>query len=308
MRSPSSRRSRFTAVLRFAAAAGLAAAALGFAAPRASAETIYETDDPFGGFFGLIGFDVFESQSVGIRFTPAARYSLDSVGVWFMNNDFSGTIFDTVTLTVRDDGVSGTGASIPGNTIYESFSFQITAVGWDPQLETVQSVTHPVLEAGVNYWIVCESNALAGTDPVWNWPGIGSGYTATTDGSTGQWQDGGEGATATAIIQGTRLFTLAGNSPVPVGGVLTLQANGARPDMRLFFVASLATGSTPVPTLGVTLGLAFPRLLGRPVRTNENGDAGLLFTIPPRAAGRVVYTQAAQITAISNVETITILP
>ena len=32
------------------------------------------------------------------------------------------------------------------------------------------------------------------------WPGVGSGYTATTDGMTGQWQDGGFGATSAAIV------------------------------------------------------------------------------------------------------------
>lgn len=293
---------------RCVAAAGLAVAAFGAVpAPTASAETIYETGDPFGGFFGLIGFDVFESQSVGIRFTPSARYSLDRIGVWFMNNDFGGTIFDTVTMTLRDDGTSESGRSIPGTTILESFSFQITAVGWDPQLETVQSVLRPVLEPGVNYWIVCEANVPPFTNPVWNWPGVGSGYTSTTDFSTGQWQDGGEGATATAIVEGTRLFDLATNSPVSVGGDLTFLVASARPDTRTFLVSSLqGPGSTPAPPLGVTLGVLSPRRLGLPARTDILGMAGWRFRVPARAAGLTVWTQAAHLTGVSDVETVVV--
>lgn len=45
-------------------------------------EIIYETDDPFGSPFGVLGFDVFEFQSVAVRFTPDDNYTLDRISVW----------------------------------------------------------------------------------------------------------------------------------------------------------------------------------------------------------------------------------
>ena len=36
-------------------------------------EVVYQTNDPFGGFLGINGFDVYESQSVAVRFTPDSR-------------------------------------------------------------------------------------------------------------------------------------------------------------------------------------------------------------------------------------------
>src|SRR5260370_4677105 len=114
---------------------------VGLLAPSmASADVIYQTADPFGGPFGLWGADVFERQSVALRITPTGRYTLDSIGLWFMNNDFSGMHHDTVILTLRDDAVSPSGGSIPSDTIHENWAFQVTATGWDPRLETVASV------------------------------------------------------------------------------------------------------------------------------------------------------------------------
>ncbi|MHC5115074.1 MAG: hypothetical protein ACYTGP_11685, partial [Planctomycetota bacterium] len=37
---------------------------------------IHETEDPFGGPFGLWGADVFVNQSAAARFTPDADYDL----------------------------------------------------------------------------------------------------------------------------------------------------------------------------------------------------------------------------------------
>ncbi|MCH8913180.1 MAG: hypothetical protein IIA33_06380, partial [Planctomycetes bacterium] len=42
-------------------------------------QVIYETEDPFGGTFGLWGADVFADQSVAARFTPGGNYTLDRV-------------------------------------------------------------------------------------------------------------------------------------------------------------------------------------------------------------------------------------
>ncbi len=298
------------AVNRRAAAAAAVFLIATLAAGRAHARgVVYETNDPFGSPFGFVGFDVFEGQSVGVRFTPDGRHRLDRIGVWFMNNDFGGEHFDTVTLTLRDDGASGTGRSIPGTTIIESWSFRITAVGWDPKLETVVSALNPILEAGVNYWVVAEANVPPFTDPVWVWAARDSGYTSTTDSTTGEWQDGGEGAVAATIVEGTRLFDLATNAPVSAGQDLVFSVTGARPNARTYLVyGTSGLGETPAAPLCVTLGILAPKLLGLRQLTNESGETAWRFRVPARAAGRTAWAQAAQRGGVSDVETVMILP
>ena len=55
------RRHKATGPVRFLPATVIA---IGLGSIVVQAETIYETADPFGGPFGLIGFDVYEQQSV----------------------------------------------------------------------------------------------------------------------------------------------------------------------------------------------------------------------------------------------------
>ena len=164
-------------------------------------EVIYETDDPFGGLFGLWGVDVCIDQSAGLRFTPGADFTLDCVSVWFMNN--SATVHALVEVTLRTDDDSVPGVSIPSNEIVESWTFNVSAVGWNPVLEVMGSVEHPLLESGSHYWIVCESFATCGIDGVWNFAGIGSGFMAYGSGPGLGWQPGGTGGVAATIIEGT---------------------------------------------------------------------------------------------------------
>ena len=174
---------------------------VGALASVAVGETIYETDDPFGGPFGLWGPDVCSDQSVAVRFTPGADYTLDRMSVWFMNN--SVTVHPLVEVTLRPDDDSTPGVSVPGAAILESWTFNVSAVGWNPVLEVLDSVVHPSLEAGVHYWVVCESQAACGVDGVWNMAGIGLGFSATSVGYGQAWQPGGSGAVPATIIEGT---------------------------------------------------------------------------------------------------------
>lgn len=180
----------------------LVLAGSGIAVTAASAEVIYETEDPFGGFFGVNGLDVFQDQSVGVRFTPDGNYILDSIKPWFMNNDGSGDHFGLVRLSLRNDNNNGS-VSIPGDTIYESWEFNVSAVGWDPVLEEFDSQVQPLLQSGVNYWIVAESDDPPVIDPVWCFASEGNGFTATTAWDTGEWQPGGFGAVVAVIVEGT---------------------------------------------------------------------------------------------------------
>src|SRR5262245_7866813 len=117
------RQSRFASTSRALAISAVAlGAGLAFVAP-AAGDVIYQTNTPFGGFFGLTGFDVFTEQSVALRFTPTADFTLDTVKVWFMNNDDSGG-HPTVTLTLRtDDAKAG---SIPADVILEQWTMQVS--------------------------------------------------------------------------------------------------------------------------------------------------------------------------------------
>lgn len=134
------------------------------AAGAAQADTIFNTGTPEPGFLGFYGFDIYVDQSVAIAFTPDQDYTLDSVGVWMMSNDFSNA-GAPYTLSVRTD--ANAGMTIPGDTVIESWSVQTAAVGWNPILETVNSVLNPTLTAGTTYWIVAESDSPAFVDAIW---------------------------------------------------------------------------------------------------------------------------------------------
>ncbi len=87
--------------------------------------------------------------------------------------------------------------------------------GWTPVLETLSSVTHPLLSAGTTYWIVAESDEPAFVDPVWVAAGNGpSYYMGNIDyQSSPNWQVGLTSGPPGAIITA---------SPVPEPATLAL--------------------------------------------------------------------------------------
>jgi hypothetical protein len=153
----------------------------------ASVETIYETTDPFGGYFGIYGFDVSKTQSVATRFTPAKDVSLEQIKLWLMNNDFSGDQRGTVVVSLRSDEPVEDGKSIPSSNIIEQWVVKTSATGWDPQQETVTSLINPVLKAGVNYWVVATSDDVSGHNAVWNVASASWGFVTNTQPFTGEW-------------------------------------------------------------------------------------------------------------------------
>lgn len=176
-----------------------------------AADVIYETADPFGGPFGVWGFDVSDEQSVAVRFTAEADYTLNSVGVWLWNNDLSGGEPE-ITITVRPDaelscgGCASTGGSRPTDEVLESWSFTIPYTGFgEPRLFELSSADGPVLRAGARYWICAESDAPGGRDPVWAvaWPDLGFG--STGDPATGEWTPAVEASIGAVAVCGNRL-------------------------------------------------------------------------------------------------------
>ena len=171
-------------------------------APVAVADIIYQTNTPFGGPFGLIGFDVFEEQSVALRFTPEADFTLDRVSLWFMNNDDTGG-HPLVNVTLRTNDAAGGG--IPSDVVLEQWQFNVSAVGWAPVLEHLDSVTHPALEAGTHYWVVAESASGPFINGVWNWAALDSGFMSICNGSPCEWSPAPKqpGAVGAGVIEGT---------------------------------------------------------------------------------------------------------
>ena len=177
------------------------ALAIAATAPIASADVIFETNNPFGSPFGVIGFDVFERQSVGVRFVPDRDYRLTSVSAWFMNNDFGAPLTRPVRLSIQTDRPIGD-SYVPSGEELEVMDLVISAIGWDPQLDTALASGDTILRAGQAYWVVAESDFPAEANPVWNWATGVTGFTTTTDFFTGEWQPGGDGATVGVVVEG----------------------------------------------------------------------------------------------------------
>jgi len=166
----------------------------------ASADTLYSSNGPFGGFFGLWGADVSTSQSVAQRFTCAIDADLSTASFWIMNN--SSQPGARITVTIETDSGAGS-ASRPSGTAIESWTMDTMASGWNPVQQTVTSTLRPQLRAGTKYWFVLRSEAPGGSSPVWNFASSGQGYTCLTlpDGTT--WQSSGLGAGLCMGVTGT---------------------------------------------------------------------------------------------------------
>lgn len=176
--------------------------AIGSISTTTNGDVVYETEDPFGGAFGVLGFDVFEGQSVAVRFTAGMNYSLDSFSVWLWNNDGSGGT-PPMTLAIRSDDIRQ-GFSIPSASVIEEWNFDLPNTGkFNPILFTFDSKSHPLLEAGQNYWITAESPSPPFIDPVWAIAANDSGISSTTDCLGCPWEAANSGAVPTVIVEGT---------------------------------------------------------------------------------------------------------
>lgn len=198
-------------VKRWGAVAATALCA-GFLATPASAVELLNTGTP-GGFLGFNGLDVSVRQSVAIAFTPSQDYSFDSVSLWLMSN--LNTPGAMMTISLQTDAGGGATPVAPSGNALESWAHATAAVGFQPRLETMTSLTNPLLTSNTAYWIVAESSALGGQNPVWVLAGNGPLYTiGVIDFVSGpNWQVGqGSGVVGTIVSA----------SPVPEPGALLL--------------------------------------------------------------------------------------
>ncbi len=91
------------------------------------------------------------------------------------------------------------------------------------------------------------------------------------------------------------------------GQVSTVSVTGANPTSPTFLGYSVTgAGSTPIPGLGVTLGLDSPRQAGGMKLTDSNGATSWSLPIPAAAAGIDVWVQSAQQGLASNVLALTV--
>jgi hypothetical protein len=170
--------------------------AFGAAAP---ADVIYHTNDPYFGPNGPPSFSLSDEQAVALRFTPARDYTLDAVRMWIVSDNFDEVSHATVRVQVRD---TGSDVERPGPRVLEEMQFNVSALGWDPVLESVESQLHPMLRAGQPYWIVL-SCQLHNLNPGWNWSNGSHGFVALSYGGTVNFNTGGEGAVTATTIEGT---------------------------------------------------------------------------------------------------------
>ena len=277
----------------------------------AGADEIYATGPGCGGFL-CIGFDVFADQSQALRFTPGSDFTLDQLQLWFMNNDFSGQFHEEVVITIEGDLFDGGSCHTPDGVVLDEMRFNVTAVGWDPVLEIIDSVSRPLLTAGTNYWVVAKSSSPPGVDPVWVIADNFNGFmSASVFGSPDEWQCGGDGAVAGAVILGDRVgsdYSLSlSPSPLVAGEEATLTISGAEPSTTTYVALSLSgVGETFLPALNVTLELAGPLKAAPTLTTDASGFAEVTFTVPPGSGGNSLWIQSAQLDKRSDLVETTI--
>jgi hypothetical protein len=177
----------------------------------ALADVIFQTNDPFGSFLGINGFDVFEQQSVAARFEPGDNYSIDRVSLWLWNNDESGGQ-PPIVITLRTDNPAG-GESRPSNIVLETWNFTLPNTGvFQPALFAFDSISHPAVQQGQLYWLVAESSSQGGADPVWAWAANDSGWGSIVDPTSGDdWWNASTGAVVSYIVEGTPETGTAGD-------------------------------------------------------------------------------------------------
>jgi hypothetical protein len=167
------------------------------------ADVIHETHDPFGGPFGITGFDVFVGQSVAARFTPGGNYTLDRVRLWLWNNDENGREPPLTIKVETDDPAEG--ESRPSGTVLETWNINLPNTGaFNPMLLTFESSAHAALDVNMRYWITARSPAQGGSDPVWAWAALDSGPMSLIDHvSSPEWSNASDGAVAAFVVEGT---------------------------------------------------------------------------------------------------------
>ena len=178
-------------------AAAAAAAALAAAAPlRNVPAAVFDTGTPPDAF-GTDGFDVSSSQSVAFRFFNNADGPLHSVELWLMSNTNGSRPFPTADVSLRAGSAAAPGPA--GQALERGGGVPVAAAGWAPKLVVLNSSLTPELAFGAFYWVVAESSAPGGSDPVWAQSNTAA-FGATNAGGDSPWQPGAAGQAAAVRV------------------------------------------------------------------------------------------------------------
>jgi subtilisin-like proprotein convertase family protein len=223
----------------------------------------------------------------------------------------------------QDSGVQSVNAALPDNnttgltrTVAVGPSFQVEAV------ELILNVDHNYIGD-----LAVELTSPSGTNSILTKKRPDSqddfvNYVLTSfrnwdEDSAGTWtvKISDQSAGTTGTWQNFRLIVYGNDGSGGAGGgsVLTTGAIVAGANAQIFLAQGLASapawlaaskaglGSTAIPQLGVTLGLASPFLLAGPNATDAAGALTWTVAVPANAAGASFWLQAAQSGLVSNV-------
>jgi hypothetical protein len=193
----------------------LALVVAGLQAGNASAISVYDnfaagnTYNAFGGW--IVSGPSFSGGAFAdaMPFTPSGSYSFVSADV--AASLVGGTNSIIITLAANNSGAPG--ATIESLTV----SGEMGAFGVENAPVEADSATHPILDSGVEYWLVL--SAAGNTDAVWNYDSTGAnGGSQKHDGLA--WSFNSGNAAGAFSINGAPL------TPVPEPASIALFASG----------------------------------------------------------------------------------
>lgn len=122
------------------------------------ADTVFSTFGPGNSFFtgGVWMVGGLPEDEIAASFVPSHDFTLNAI-------DFAAAL-----LTGTDNDLTvdiAAGPSAPGAPIE---SFTVTSLAASPSIVTVHSVLHPLLSAGITYWVVLSAPDPANTLVGWN--------------------------------------------------------------------------------------------------------------------------------------------
>lgn len=150
-------------------------------------EVIYSTGVANSSAMGL---DIGVSQAAAVRFAPSSNCTATEIELSLMSNGPNATMVAQIVW-------GGEAAPSNGKPIGASGDFQVQAVTWKPEQQTVGFVTGVPLIAGEAYWIVLRSRDPMGSNGVWLL-GPQRAWSTTTMG--GAWQHTDQKSAAPGVI------------------------------------------------------------------------------------------------------------
>lgn len=128
----------------------------------------------------------------------------------------------------------------------------------------------------------------------------------SSDDGQGNWVQLDLDGVLNATSAGSNDITLSTPGVVIAGSSADFDVVNATVGAPTFLAYGLSLGSTPVPPLGITLGLNNAKQLGGTVIANGSGEASWTLPVPAGASGVTAYLQACQAGRTTNVLTVNI--